>query len=571
MASMNNDVEVHTYLNPGTGLVRLSLGDGMYPGPVGFDNPLLRARGFPWFDVKAYGAKGDGTTDDTAAIQAALNAIPSTGGIVYIPEGTYKITTGLVAAVADTRIVGAGALSSKITTTVAIRMLDSAGFDGLQVEQLWLDGGLAATNGVRLFKTGAVGTRCQKVSLRHVRITNMSVTLGIGLDLGSDTNGPCSDDYFEDVDLTVGGVGIRAGELDNQFSNCVISGQQIVGVDFPVAVTSTAINMNGCIFSGNAIDLRLNQSSSGRFEKCWFENSTTAILTITASATAAIDFFGCNLHSSGVNLFDLTNIASGGPAIYGGTWGGATQMTIPAAGAVCAIGTALSENITVSGAGHFYAVASTTASSAAFKIIGALLTTGNITSSLAAATIQAQSPDSTTSPSFRATNGSSRLIGGVDQGGALMVGAATSTGILATFDNFPLWFGTNSTAAMKLDTAQGVTFMAHLLSAASGTPATSTLGANVTSVTFTGNDRRGTIDIVMSGALAANTKIATCTFAISYGATAPFVFLINQTSGVGLTIVNFYRQATSTGVSFDIASDQALAAGTYTVGYIIEG
>lgn len=44
------------------------------------------------FDVKTYGAVGDGSTDDTAAIQAALAAIPSTGGVLYFPSGKYKYT-----------------------------------------------------------------------------------------------------------------------------------------------------------------------------------------------------------------------------------------------------------------------------------------------------------------------------------------------------------------------------------------------------------------------------------------------------------------------------------------------
>lgn len=42
------------------------------------------------FNVKAYGAVGDGVTDDTAAIQAAINACAAAGGgVVFVPTGTY--------------------------------------------------------------------------------------------------------------------------------------------------------------------------------------------------------------------------------------------------------------------------------------------------------------------------------------------------------------------------------------------------------------------------------------------------------------------------------------------------
>ncbi|HEY8098915.1 MAG TPA: glycosyl hydrolase family 28-related protein, partial [Methylobacter sp.] len=50
-------------------------------------------------NVKAapYSAAGDGTTDDTAAIQAALNAAASTGyGQVYAPSSVYYCTGGLL-------------------------------------------------------------------------------------------------------------------------------------------------------------------------------------------------------------------------------------------------------------------------------------------------------------------------------------------------------------------------------------------------------------------------------------------------------------------------------------------
>ncbi|MFH1614342.1 MAG: right-handed parallel beta-helix repeat-containing protein [Planctomycetota bacterium] len=44
------------------------------------------------FNVKAYGAKGDGTTNDTNSINAALSAVPAAGGKVYFPAGSYLIS-----------------------------------------------------------------------------------------------------------------------------------------------------------------------------------------------------------------------------------------------------------------------------------------------------------------------------------------------------------------------------------------------------------------------------------------------------------------------------------------------
>ena len=49
----------------------------------------------PLTDVRAFGAKGDGANDDTAAIQAALNFAEGVHGIVFFPHGAYKITSPL--------------------------------------------------------------------------------------------------------------------------------------------------------------------------------------------------------------------------------------------------------------------------------------------------------------------------------------------------------------------------------------------------------------------------------------------------------------------------------------------
>ena len=59
-----------------------------------FDGPFAS-----WTDVKAaFGAKGDGVTDDTAALQAALNSLSQSAPVLWIPHGTYLITSTLTAA-----------------------------------------------------------------------------------------------------------------------------------------------------------------------------------------------------------------------------------------------------------------------------------------------------------------------------------------------------------------------------------------------------------------------------------------------------------------------------------------
>ena len=45
----------------------------------------------PTVNVKDHDARGDGSTDDTAALQAAVGAVAGTGGTVWVPSGVYMI------------------------------------------------------------------------------------------------------------------------------------------------------------------------------------------------------------------------------------------------------------------------------------------------------------------------------------------------------------------------------------------------------------------------------------------------------------------------------------------------
>jgi hypothetical protein len=62
------------------------------------------------FNVRDYGATGNGTTDDTASIQAAVNAAGVLGGVVYVPPGTYLISAAILLG-SKTTLQGAGTAS----------------------------------------------------------------------------------------------------------------------------------------------------------------------------------------------------------------------------------------------------------------------------------------------------------------------------------------------------------------------------------------------------------------------------------------------------------------------------
>ena len=75
------------------------------------DAAVLKASGATagGFSVKAFGAKGDDTANDSPAIQAALDAAKAAGGgVVYFPPGTYR-TPQPMTIWDDTTLVGDGA------------------------------------------------------------------------------------------------------------------------------------------------------------------------------------------------------------------------------------------------------------------------------------------------------------------------------------------------------------------------------------------------------------------------------------------------------------------------------
>ncbi len=103
----------------------------------------FRDKGGQVYNVKAYGAVGNGVTDDTTAIQTAIAALP-TDGTVFFPPGTYGISGTLVlgtsqhmAGPATLKWIGAapGGLTDMLTVGNSL-----ASSERQSVDQLTFDG-----------------------------------------------------------------------------------------------------------------------------------------------------------------------------------------------------------------------------------------------------------------------------------------------------------------------------------------------------------------------------------------------------------------------------------------------
>ena len=121
------------------------------------------------FNVKAYGAKGDGTTDDSAAINEAYQAATAVKGTVYFPCGTYKITS----AIADSGPVSwqgenRGCVTLQIPAASAFDVFDvtsgNVSFKNLTIDA---NGSSSASYGVLM-----TGAPLDHITFDHVTVEN---------------------------------------------------------------------------------------------------------------------------------------------------------------------------------------------------------------------------------------------------------------------------------------------------------------------------------------------------------------------------------------------------------------
>lgn len=186
--------------------------------------PVQQLPGYlDWLNVKSavYGAKGDGIADDTAAIQNAINACSAAGGgTVYIPRGTYRITSALTLA-NKIALQGEGDIVTTIyqTNTTA---------------------------------NGIVGDRLNNIALRDFRLRGPAGGTGKGLVVTT----ACNFLDLEEVSVTEWGSH---------------------GVDLEQPIVSNFTRVVSSVNGGAGMYLHGNESGSGTsisLDSCWMDNNT---------------------------------------------------------------------------------------------------------------------------------------------------------------------------------------------------------------------------------------------------------------------------------------------------------
>lgn len=123
-----------------------------------------------WINVKSasYGAVGDDTADDTTAIQAAI-AAAGPGGTVYLPAGTYRLTSALTLA-SGVSIIGASPSVSVLhQTSTDENCLLGEDVGTVAISGVQLQGpGSGAGTGIKLTRDAEPNTRY--LSIRDVYI-----------------------------------------------------------------------------------------------------------------------------------------------------------------------------------------------------------------------------------------------------------------------------------------------------------------------------------------------------------------------------------------------------------------
>jgi hypothetical protein len=260
-------------------------------------------------NVKDFGAIGDGVADDGDAIRAAIDSVSATGGQVYIPSGSYKVTAAsgdasntAIYVPSNVRIVGASQRGTLIVpgsnNTVCFRVIGlNGGIENLQIDNP--SSTYTNISGIRLAPTDETQTTTRS-DVEFNCITNISirrVAEAIVLKCGPTIGGADSYCFYN----TFTNIDIR---------NCILG----IWLKEPTTQPGSGNNRNTFISVrvgeiGTNTGLKIDAGDTNKFVACSFEgilsgtspNATpTAVQIAYNSATFAAthnQFFGLTIEA----------------------------------------------------------------------------------------------------------------------------------------------------------------------------------------------------------------------------------------------------------------------------------
>ena len=306
-------------------------------GGTGAQDRTLTSKLQEFVSVKDFGAVGDGVTDDTAAIQAAIDAVVTAGGgKVFVPRGKYLVSSTIDLAA----WYGAPAII----------------FEGEGYGPWNKDGGVAtsehtslfvvATDGFNVFNIASTSqTVVQNISIRD---TSGSRTSGAAIYLERNGAGITGDDgnvtgvLIKQVGIKGFQDGIRAirlqtSTIDQVFiEDCTRDG---IRLETTAVGGGTSVTLSNCLVKECGQD---NYSMYGMaysaFVNCASDNSTrhTYYLDGTTRNNTSISFTGCGAEGAGddgihitAGNFGVTIIGCGiGPTTGDGVYSAGQGVTI---------------------------------------------------------------------------------------------------------------------------------------------------------------------------------------------------------------------------------------------------
>jgi len=269
--------------------------------------------------VKDFGAVGDGVTDDTAAINAAIvYANSKGGGTVFFPSGIYRVKAS-VQYLPGVDLIGESMGNTTLKwhpdTNTAGSILDTsnqylnrARFENLRFTK---DAGITANTTGILGGSTLANYNSAVACFENLHFDGLTYGIrgnaeptGVGLFDCYFKNIWCSECFFG---LWLFGSGNRVEHPRMTLCDHGIALDYLNGESFD------GHTVTGGIFVQNTYDigvLSVNGIRPTKFIGCWYETSTAGVINIVNPGTRVmnLDFIGCMLStSSTVSLFNVAN------------------------------------------------------------------------------------------------------------------------------------------------------------------------------------------------------------------------------------------------------------------------